>query len=111
MNDLGESMIRLTPGDRLKSVVCTTEVVVVRAPEQLTAELSCGGVPMVPHDDPHERTESIKDGYDHGTVLGKRYGLGDDPLEVLVIKAGAGALSLGDTLLDVKGAKPLPSSD
>lgn len=111
MIEQGESMVLLTPGARLKSLVCTTEVVIVRLPGQYAAELSCGGVPMVAHDDPQEATGPIKNGYDLGTVLGKRYGLGDDPLEVLVIKAGAGALSLGDDLLDVKGAKPLPSSD
>jgi hypothetical protein len=32
-------------------------------------------------------------------------------LEILVTKAGVGSLSIGDELLEVKAAKPLPSSD
>jgi hypothetical protein len=44
-------------------------------------------------------------------VLGKRY---EDPgtgLEVLCVRPGAGALSIGRELLKLKASKPLPSSD
>jgi hypothetical protein len=32
-------------------------------------------------------------------------------LELLCTKAGEGAISVGETILEVKGAKPLPASD
>lgn len=50
-------------------------------------------------------------GFDAGAPMGKRF---EDPalgLEVLVSKAGAGSLAVDGTLLEIKGAKPLPSSD
>ena len=43
--------------------------------------------------------------------MGKRYVDGDATLELLCTKPGSGSLSLGDELLVVKGAKPLPASD
>ena len=45
-----------------------------------------------------------------GTLLGKRY-TDDGALEVLCTKAGEGSLSIGDTPLVLKEAKPLPASD
>jgi hypothetical protein len=103
--------VQWTPGARLKSVVCDTEVVVVRPPAEPNAVLSCGGQPMVPHAEQVDRRGTIAEGHEGGTMLGKRYGHDDDPIEVLVTKAGAGALSLDGVLLTVKQAKPLPSSD
>ncbi len=106
-----------TPGTRLKSVVCDTEIVIVRGPAEATAVVLCGGRPMVAHGDEVDRNQPILDGHDGGTVLGKRYGIDGDPVEVLVTKAGAGALSLsgaaglGGVLMTTKDAKPLPSSD
>jgi len=49
--------------------------------------------------------------FDTGTLIGKRYTTPDGDLEVLCTKAGGGSLSLGDTALELKAAKPLPSSD
>ena len=43
--------------------------------------------------------------------MGKRYSNDELGLEVLCTKAGEGSISVGETLLDVKGAKPLPASD
>lgn len=106
-----------TPGTRLKSVVCDTEIVIVRGPAEATAVVLCGGRPMVAHSDEVERNQSILDGHDGGTVLGKRYGVDGDPIEVLVTKPGAGALGLSGAsspdgvLMSTKDAKPLPSSD
>lgn len=98
----------LKAGDRLRSAVCATEVVVVKAPSG-AVDLRCGGTVMV------AATEEAPGGavvapFDGGTLLGKRYTDGAD-LEVLCSKPGAGALSVGSDLLEVKGAKPLPSSD
>ena len=38
----------LRPGDQLAGTVCTTRVVVVRAPADHRPALTCGGAPMVP---------------------------------------------------------------
>lgn len=103
--------MELTPGMRLRSAVCDTEVVVVRPPSDSGAGLACGGVPMLRHGSQPNESTAIAAGQDGGTVLGKRYGLDDDPIEVLVTKAGQGSLSMSGRALVTKDAKPLPSSD
>ena len=50
-------------------------------------------------------------GADGGTLMGKRYVDAEETVEVLCTKPGDGSLGLGDTLLDLKEAKPLPASD
>ena len=45
-----------------------------------------------------------------GNVMGKRY-VDESGAEVLVTKAGAGTLSIGDVPMSIKEAKPLPASD
>lgn len=97
-------------GDRFRSITCTTEVVVVKAPPS-AVDLRCGGAPVVPLAEPGGVTATPAAPFDGGTLVGKRYSTGDGHLEVLCTKPGAGALSVGDVLLDVKQAKPLPSSD
>jgi hypothetical protein len=101
-------MAELKPGARLRSVTCTTEVVIVRAGGE---DLRCGGQPMVDIATAGEPTSPPAAGFDGGTEIGKRYTDEAAGLEVLCTKAGAGSLSLGDTLLVLKGAKPLPASD
>ena len=108
-------MSDLAAGTRLRSAVCSTEVVVIRAPAKLTGsdELRCGGRAMFHIDaaQAHRPTgEGPAEGYDAGTQLGKRYA-DESGLELLCTKGGAGSLSLGEKLLEQKGAKPLPSSD
>jgi hypothetical protein len=49
--------------------------------------------------------------FDQGNLMGKRYTDEADSIEVLCTKGGEGSLSIGDELMVVKGAKPLPSSD
>jgi len=46
-----------------------------------------------------------------GTQLGKRYADDSSGIEVLCTKAGEGTLTLDGERLEIKGAKPLPSSD
>ena len=46
-----------------------------------------------------------------GTQLGKRYADESSGIEVLCTKAGDGTLTLDGSPLEIKGAKPLPSSD
>jgi hypothetical protein len=50
-------------------------------------------------------------GFDKGTQIGKRYADETTGLEVLCTKAGSGSLSIGDTPLEVRGARLLPASD
>jgi hypothetical protein len=43
--------------------------------------------------------------------MGKRYTNEAGDIEVLCTKPGEGGLAVGGTALEIKGAKPLPSSD
>ena len=101
--------IQLKAGSRLRSATDACEVVVVKAPAD-PVDLRCGGHPMVPAD-AEVTSATVEAGFDGGTQLGKRYADEALGLEILCTKAGDGALSVGDTLLEVKGAKPLPASD
>jgi hypothetical protein len=99
----------LKAGVRLRSVTCATEVVVVRGAGE-DIDVRCGGAPMVALED--DVTVGVPAApFDQGTLVGKRYVTEDDSLELLCTKPGAGSLSVGDSPLTVKGAKPLPSSD
>jgi hypothetical protein len=101
------------PGMRLRSQVCSTEVIVVRAPSR-PLDLSCGGVAMVAMG-AEGRSPSAgppKAGLDTGTTLGKRYtSTSDDLFEVLVTRAGAGTLEDASGPLVAKDARALPASD
>jgi hypothetical protein len=57
-----------------------------------------------------ERSGELDPAFAAGTVMGKRY-VDETGAEVLVTKAGAGTLAVGETALNVKEAKPLPASD
>jgi hypothetical protein len=94
---------------RLRSAVCDTEVVVVRAAEP-SVDLRCGGHPMVaPPGGAVAAGAALVD--DSGTLLGKRYAHDPTGLEVLCTKAGAGGLSVRGEAVLLKAAKALPSSD
>jgi hypothetical protein len=93
----------------LRSAVDACEVVVVRAPGE-PVDLRCGGHPLRSVDE-EAPSESVVAGFDGGTQLGKRYADESLGLEVLCTKAGEGSISVGGTVLEVKGAKPLPASD
>ena len=96
-------------GTRLRSQVCDTQVIVVRAAESLD-ELRCGGQPMLTLDAERPADGSPDPAFADGTAMGKRY-VDEGGAEVLVTKAGAGSLSVGPTALVLKEAKPLPASD
>lgn len=100
--------VETKPGARLKSVTCATEVVVVKGAGEV--DLRCGGQPMVAVGGDAVGGDPAAP-FDEGTLVGKRYVTEDEAIELLCTKPGAGSLSLGDTALQVKGAKPLPSSD
>ena len=102
--------MQLRPGLRLESATCDTQVVVVKAPKDVTdVDVRCGGVPMCEIGAAGDRTPIAGEG--DPTLLGKRYADEELGLELLCTQGGDGALSIGDTPLLVKGAKPLPSSD
>ena len=101
--------MQLKPGTRLKSTVCETQIIVVKAPGAEVA-LTCGGAPMVALDE--EAAGGVLDPAQAGkTLLGKRYADEEAGLELLCTKAGEGSLAVGGQLLGLKEAKPLPSSD
>ena len=97
-------------GTKLHSVVCSTEVIVVRAPKE-PVDLRCGGHALALESAPVPADAEPEPGFDAGTLLGKRYTDEEKRFELLCTKAGKGSLSLGDVLLQLSGAKPLPASD
>jgi hypothetical protein len=101
-------MAELKPGGRLKSAVCTTEVIVVKAPAG-EVDVCCGGTAMI--EPGGEANGDVDPSAAEGTLLGKRYVNEDESLELLCTKAGDGSIGIGDDLLVLKEAKPLPASD
>lgn len=97
----------MKPGTRLKSAVCDTEVMVVRAGG--APAVDCGGVPMA-ESRPAARA-ALDPAFAAGTQMGKRYVDAAGTLELLCVKPGKGSLSLAGVALKAKDAKPLPSSD
>lgn len=96
-------------GTRLKSAVCDTEVMIIKAPASGT--VSCGGVPMGEERGGDAGTTAIDAAFAGGSKMGKRYTDPAGTVELLCVKPGAGSLSLDGTALHLKDAKPLPSSD
>lgn len=97
-------------GTRLKSAVCSTEVMVVGAPAG-DVDVRCGGASMVGPDGEAPAGVSLDAAAAGGTALGKRYVNSAGDLELLCVKPGEGSLAAGDEALVLKEAKPLPSSD
>jgi len=100
----------LKPGTRLRSAVCTTEVMVIQAPNR-HVDLRCGGVPLVPLGTTLPAEAAPIPSAAAGTQIGKRYVNQAGDLELLCTKPGQGSLAEGAEALAIKGAKPLPSSD
>lgn len=96
----------MKPGSKLKSAVCDTEVMVIRAADVVVC---CGGEPMV-DERPSERP-ALDPAFAEGTKIGKRYVDVASAVELLCVKPGKGSLSINGTGLQTKEAKPLPSSD
>jgi hypothetical protein len=102
--------VQIKSGARLRSQVDSIELVVVR-PIPGEVELTCGGHPMVDIKAEPVTNLAILASSTGGTPQGKRYTLGDTGLEILVTKAGTGALAIGAEQLVLKEARPLPASD
>ena len=97
--------MQLKAGMRLRSAVCTTEVIVVKGTGDV--DLRCGGQPMGGMDVASTPGAEVPAG--EGSLLGKRYAT--DDIELLCTKPGPGSLAIGEEPLALKGAKALPSSD
>lgn len=101
--------VELKPGTKLRSAVCSTEVIVIRSPRE-PVELECGGAPVAPAAEV-PAGGALDPARADGTLLGKRYLHDASGLELLCTKAGDGSLTVGGEILPLKDAKPLPSSD
>ena len=101
--------MHLKPGLRLHSTVCSTEVIIVRPPT-IPVDLRCGGAPMAALGTQASAIPPPVRG-DTGSQLGKRYADETSGIELLCTKPGDGTLSLGNKVIPLKDAKPLPSSD
>ncbi len=87
--------------------MCDTEVMVIKA--AATGVVTCGGVEMQAERGAEKL--ALDPAFAEGTKIGKRYTDAAGTLELLCIKAGAGSLALDGAKLQLKDAKPLPSSD
>jgi hypothetical protein len=102
--------MELIAGIRLRSAVCPTEIIVLKAPPG-DVDLRCGGVIVVETDTALQAAAAPQEGFSEGTQLGKRYAHSESGLELLCTKTGEGSLSVGKVLLTTKQAKTLPASD
>ncbi|WP_063041584.1 hypothetical protein [Nocardia pseudovaccinii] len=100
----------LKVGQSLASTTDATVLIVVRAPSGEVA-LTCGGAEMVAGKAGVGDGSAVDPAHSSGTLLGKRYVDDETGLEVLCTKAGQASLAVSDRPLEVKQAKPLPSSD
>jgi hypothetical protein len=102
--------MKLAVGARLRSQVCSAQIVIVRSGRG-DHELSCGGHPVVPLDAPALPGPILERRADGGVQLGKRYVNEAGDVEILITAAGEGELRLDGSPLRLKPAKSLPSSD
>ena len=100
----------LRPGTRLVSAVCETGIIVVRPPTR-DGEIRCGGVRMLAPGEAAPADVVPADDARNGTLIGKRYVCGTCGTELLCAKNGAGRFTCHGAPMDLKTAKPLPSSD
>ncbi|AZG45778.1 hypothetical protein [Gordonia insulae] len=101
-------MPQLRAGEQLACATCTTKVVVVTAPPDATAEITCGGTVLQPV---KSVTQPPKDGSSPGVLIGKRYVDAAETMELLCSAAGSGPLEYDGAEMTLKSAKALPASD
>jgi hypothetical protein len=97
-------------GSRWRSLVCDTEVVIVRPPSG-PAALACGGEPMTPHGTGPSARPQLSSDLRGGSLMGKRYLDERTKLEVLCTRSGEGSITVDGLPMKIKEAKKLPSSD
>lgn len=103
-------MAEMKPGTRLKSVVCTGEAMVVKAPEG-DLVLTCGGIPMTTESDVAVDASNADTEHMYECLIGKRYVNEEETIELLCVKAGEGSFGADGQMLMGKETKKLPSSD
>ena len=101
-------MAVLATGQRLKSTVCNTEIMVITAPDA-NLDLTCGGSPM--SENGEQSGDSVNPDFSDGTTIGKRYVNEDGKLEILCVKPGEGSLAVDGSSLKLKDSKKLPKTD
>jgi hypothetical protein len=99
--------MKLRVGQKLISVVDTTALLVVKAPDQALT-VACGGLEMSA-EEPAERVAATSDG--GGVQLGKRYTADAVDIELLCVKPGDHQVTVDGEPVTQKAAKPLPASD
>ena len=102
--------MNIKTGMRLKSAVCLTEAVVIKAPSA-GENILCGSEPMVQMTDAKPDVAQLLEPQAGHALIGKRYVDEDSGLELLCSKQGFGALGFEGRELILKQPKPLPSSD
>lgn len=100
----------IKPGLRLKSAVCSTEVIVIRAPAG-EAVIACGGAEMLGGSETATAAAVLDPSQMQGSLIGKRYVDAEERYELLCTKGGQGSVTLNGAPLQIKQAKALPSSD
>src|SRR3546814_2925669 len=101
--------MELRVGLALASAVDSTHIIVTKAPAGDVA-LTCGGLPLIAKGSQAPEAEADPE-HMKGSLLGQRYVDAAESIEVLVTKGGDASLALDGVLLEVAGAKALPSSD
>ena len=103
-------MRAMKAGLRLKSAVCSTVIMVLRAPV-MQADVRCGGVAMIELDGVAAPDARLDPTQAQGTLIGKRYLDAQDRVEILCTQGGEGSLTFDGVAMKVKQPKALPSSD
>jgi hypothetical protein len=103
-------MPALRIGQRLRSAVCDTQVIVIRAAPG-EHDVRCGGAAMVDGSAPVDQRGAVDPAHAAGSMTGKRYVDSAEAFEFLCTKGGEGSLELNGAPLQPKQAKALPASD
>ena len=103
-------MAAFKAGTRLKSVVCNSELMLIVAPDHVV-NLTCGGAAVIALGGDPPADATLDPNQKQGTQMGKRYTNAAGDIEILCTKPGEGGLAVDGVALEIKSAKPLPSSD
>ena len=103
-------MRTIKPGLRLRSAVCSTQIMVIRSAGG-EFQLCCGGVEMIPPGDTPPPETRLDPTQAQGSLIGKRYIDAAGRVELLCTQGGEGSLTLNGAPMGIKPAQPLPSSD
>jgi hypothetical protein len=103
-------MRAMKAGLRLKSAVCSAEIMVLRT-SVMQADVRCGGVAMLALGEAPPPNARLDPTQAQGTLIGKRYVDAQDRVEILCTQGGEGSLMFDGVAMTVKQAKALPSSD